>query len=88
MSSSIRKYELLWDSNPLGLPADARVLHVHEQRGKICMWVLGSWEQPVQLRTFNCYGTGHELPEGEARVYCGTAHLPHAGLVIHVFEVS
>jgi len=82
--SAIWKYSLgVTDKvQTLRTPGYGRVLHVAEQGGQPCVWILcqpGEPECPVVLRTI---GTGHEFPPGFT--YRGTAHCD--GFVWHVLE--
>lgn len=80
----VYKYVLLLQAEPQThrMPVGARVLHVHEQSGKVCVWCLVDTEAKMDLRTFRIVGTGWDVPP-DAGPYCGTAHV--GGLVWHVF---
>lgn len=83
---SVYKFTLETVGTELWFPADAQIVHIHEQSGNVCMWVLGTWEEGTEKfpRMFHVCGTGHKV--SKTAVYVGTAHLVKAGLVLHVFE--
>jgi hypothetical protein len=71
----------------LTMSEGAVVLHVHEQRQEICLWVDHVSTRPTTQRRFEVFGTGWEMPTA-TRVYLGTAHIGDGGspLVFHVYE--
>lgn len=66
----------------IGMPQFAKVIHVAEQRGMICLWALVNREEPAEPRKFLIRGTGQEV-EADLR-YVGTAHVNP--FVWHIFE--
>lgn len=82
---TIYKYEITGTGCTLKLPEGALVLKVKEQASNVYLWALVDTEQEkMQDRTFNLYGTGHDVPTEE--FYIGTAWLFNGSLVLHVFE--
>jgi hypothetical protein len=65
------------------MPAGARLLHVNEQRGEVCVWAEVDPEAPTVLRSLLAVPTGG-YPGG--RTYVGTAHLRESGLAFHVYD--
>ena len=82
----VYKYELPAGPSQLWLPKNAVILHVHEQRNGVCLWVRRPVDaEDAERRKFWVVGTGHVLPAQDLR-YHGTAHLAGGTLVLHVFE--
>ena len=70
------------------IPQGAKPLHVREQRGTMCMWLLVDTEKPKERRIFVIQGTGHELSiDTDKAVYIGTAFMDSGNFVFHIFEV-
>lgn len=59
-----------------------RIVHLAVQDDELQMWSVGPWDGPIETRTFEVHGTGHDIP-GD-RVYVGTVQAPP--FVWHVFE--
>lgn len=69
----------------VAMPADAKVVAVGEQHGKICMWaIVPDPQAPVVVRVFSVYGTGDPINPGAD--YLGTFFMLGGSLVWHVFE--
>ena len=51
------------------LPACAKVIRVHEQRGEICLWVEVDPKIAGFDRIFRVVGTGHTIPPGAVYVW-------------------
>lgn len=70
----------------IDLPAGSQALHVHEQNGKACLWVIIPDEDaPKEQRRFAFFGTGHHIDTPLSRGYIGTFHVD--GFVFHTFEM-
>lgn len=66
----------------LSIPADARVVCVHEQQERAAIWLVTGNHRDVSRRVaFNCASTGQEV-QGQ---YVGTAHIHNGRTVVHVF---
>lgn len=77
------KFPMVNMAESFDVPAGAALLHVHEQGGIPCVWMLVDPSAKRERRTFQVVGTGHQF---SARyLYLGTAHC--GSLVWHVFEV-
>ena len=88
MSHTVYKIILrVTDRQVVVLPKSAKLLHVHEQRGEICVWYLKSIDDDDELedRTVHIIGTGHIFGDVDRITYLGTAHLQDGELVFHVF---
>ena len=83
---TIFKYDLMLGYNSLYLPDGYKVVHIAEQYGNLTMWVEQSIQNSPNYRTFNVYGTGHQIPDDNA-IHVGTA-LMSSGLVWHVYETK
>ena len=83
MSQRVLKYWL--DKAPrtvLSIPADARIVCVHEQNEHVSIWLVTKDHRDVSRRVaFNCTSTGQEV----AGYYVGTAHIHGGNTVVHVF---
>lgn len=75
------------------MPKGAKVLHVHEQNGDICLWALVDVPKPPQnpeweRRKFIALATGDKIPDDWTVEYVGTVHMHGGALVFHVFEIT
>lgn len=84
--NAIWKYTLDKLDKRLDIPASAKILAVHEQRGEICLWATVDPGMDRESRRFLVIGTGHDMPEGQLD-FVGTVGLNDWALVFHVFEV-
>ena len=82
-------YKYVFD-NPAGtmeleLPRRAEVVHVGEQNGKVCMWIVVDVSAGAEheLRRYRTHGTGHAIVDSYAK-HVGTAFV--GPFVWHVFE--
>lgn len=82
-SNSVYKFPLAMDRGwqRVEMPDGARVVHVHEQDGRACLWASVNATRPVVVRHFGVFATGEEIPTG---AYVGTIHL--GWTVWHIFE--
>jgi hypothetical protein len=71
----------------LALPCDAAILTVQIQHGQPYIWIRLNTEHPTILRTFECFGTGHPLPN-ILRTYIGSFQMEGGNLMFHVFETT
>ena len=87
---AIWKYTLQPDNTTMEMPKGAKVLHVDEQHGSICIWAEVDSEQPTEERKFEIFGTGHEMPsiKGLFRKYVGTAKMQGGTFIFHVYEYT
>jgi hypothetical protein len=83
---TIWKYPLtLMENQVVQVPRYGRPIHVHEQGGEVCAWVLVDDSNPKVDYVFSVYGTGHPIPDSPATsVYVGSAHV--GPFVWHVFD--
>lgn len=65
------------------MPVEAKLLHVHEQRGRIVLWALVRRRNPIETRRIYVTGTGFSIDQ-DPGVYVGTAHIGE--LVWHAFD--
>ena len=70
----------------LEMPIGAEILTVQEQYGHPQMWALVDRYADTELREFNIYGTGQDLPDSPG-AHVGTFQLNGGAFVFHVFEV-
>lgn len=88
---TIYKYELEpMNTESIVMPVGAKLLHVDNQKGKLCLWALVDTSPTVQhsIRMITVVGTGQKLWEaenGKRNVYIGTAII--GDFVWHVFEL-
>lgn len=81
---TIYKYHLeILDLQVLSLPDDARILHVADQRGQLCVWCDVSDDAPLVECEFRIVGTGHPFPDGDNWWHVGTVSMDR--LVWHIF---
>jgi len=72
------------DVQPVTMPAGARILHVAEQFGDLCLWALVDPDAPKETRVIAICGTGHPAPDDGRHI--GSVMLHGSALVFHVFE--
>jgi len=72
-----------WD-----IPRGALILHVREQHGFPCIWMLVETDCETEQRTFAMTGTGTHIEFDTSKaVYLGTAFMHNGMFVFHIFEV-
>jgi hypothetical protein len=73
------------DINDIEMPGDAEPLTVDVQRGVICVWVVVDPKNPIVVRKFHVFGTGHPIEEKrfDALIYVGTVQ--QDPFVWHIF---
>lgn len=73
------------DRVQVAMPRGALVLHLGNQNGKLCVWVLVDDPEvtPAEMRVFYVVGTGNPVPE-RAGLHLGTVQIGPG--VWHVFE--
>lgn len=86
-TNRVLKYKVEADARGTRLPLAYRVLHVGQQDGVICVWVLADdtldpSPGPEHFVTYKVYGTGWNVPGDEA--YVGTVQIED--LAWHVFR--
>lgn len=86
MNSTIWKFVLGPWASRVGMPRDARILHVHEQDGQVCIWAEVDPMAPTVERKVALRPTGGRADQ--TAVYVGTVHLVEAGrpIVLHVYD--
>ena len=87
---TIWKFTLHPDNLIMEMPLDAKILHVDEQHGSICLWAEVDDKQTREKRVFEIFGTGHEMIEqmGISREYIGTAKMQGGMFIFHVYEYT
>lgn len=73
----------MYNKQHFSMPEGAKVLHVDEQNGLICLWAEVNVYSREVSRYFYIIGTGRKIPD-EVGDFLGTALID--GLVFHVFE--
>ncbi len=82
----IRKYHFeLNDVVQLEMPLGARVLHVAEQRGQLCMWAGVDTNTSLATHTFYVYGTGQPLDGLNTGTHVATFFMNGGQYVWHMF---
>jgi len=82
----IWKYPLAeTDEQILLMPEGAKILHVGEQRGVICVWVEVDTDAEMEHRKFYIVGTGNKFPLYHVK-YLGTVIKEMGVFVWHVYE--
>lgn len=88
MSKKNLKYQLqTFDIQRIEMPNGAEILCLQIQNKKPCIWVLADPEAELKKRTFEIFGTGHNVPENAERKYIGTFQQFDGSLVFHCFEL-
>jgi hypothetical protein len=85
VSRTIWKFELHPARPDVQMPAGAKLLHVHEQNGKVCVWAEVDSGAPLVLRRFYYSMTGGMVIDAP---YVGTAHITEGiePVVVHVYD--
>ena len=80
------KYELLDTTvQAVEFPIGWKLLHVGQQHGVICLWVLVNPEADLRSVPIRIVGTGHEISNSHCGTFLGTVLLHDGDLVLHVF---
>lgn len=84
---TIYKYQLSPFPGPqtILMPTDAKILHVDDQNGVICLWALIDTNTLAVTRWFQVVGTGYDA--ADLTDHIGTVMQLEGALVLHVFEV-
>lgn len=69
------------------MPKGAEILSVQRQGEGVQMWALVDPSQPAEERTFQSFGTGHDI-DAEIIAHLGTVQFEGGALIFHVFEVK
>lgn len=71
---------------PIRVPKGARILTLHVQHDRPCIWFLCDPKAEMVERKIFWYGNGHPVPDRPGE-YLGTILLHNGTLVFHAFEV-
>lgn len=86
MSATIWKFVLpTYGDGFVDMPAGARIVHVREQNGSLCIWAMVDIGAPAEPRRFLVVETGTTFVS-EGYAYLGTCFLDRGAYVVHVFE--
>lgn len=69
----------------VSMPQGAKILHLAEQHGELCLWALVDPDAAQEVREFVIAGTGHTSPTDG---HVGTALMKGGEYVWHLFEVT
>lgn len=84
----IFKYQLkTTDIQQIDMPVDAEILCIQTQNETPCIWAKVNPDNNIAKRTFEIFGTGHNIPSAYNRKYVGTYQLRNGDLVFHCFEL-
>lgn len=84
MANVIYKYQLdPSDEQVVEMPANARILSAHEQRGMPHIWAVVDPDSETEKRKILMRGTGHAAPPASAP-FIGTVF--HGPFVWHIFD--
>lgn len=86
---TIWKYEIsTTDIQSIDMPSDARIISVHTQYGKPCIWVECDPDCAIRKRVWiRTYGTGHPIEETNLK-FIGTYLIHQDNLVFHIYELG
>jgi hypothetical protein len=83
----ILKWEIVATcSQTIEMPKQARILSIQLQKEKIVLWALCDETLETELRVFDIYLTGENLPH-DIGEYLATIYNPINGLAFHIFEI-
>lgn len=84
---TIWKYQLTSTVSSVHMPKGAKILTCFLQFGIVCIWALVNPQSDSEVRTFQVYPTGGEMPEHPGK-YIGTFFPNEGTYVFHVFETT
>lgn len=88
MSKTIWKFTLeTTDIQRVEMPENAQILCIQTQNEEPCILALVEPKNATVKRTFEIFGTGHNVPSNAERNYVGTYQLRNGSLVFHCFEL-
>ena len=73
----------------IAMPKGAKVLHIEEQCGRVCLWALVDESAPTEAREFRLVGDGPSLDAECLRAkYVGTLQAPYSAypVALHLFD--
>lgn len=72
----------------ISMPKNSEIISLQMQNEEPCMWVIVDTHVGTEERTFEVYGTGHEIidEKGFHRNFIGTFQVAGGELVFHLFE--
>lgn len=73
--------------NHIGMHKGAMILSLQVQGETPCIWALTDTEAPMEKRTFQTFGTGHDMPDNPGE-FIGTYQVHGGTFVFHVFEIK
>ena len=86
---TIHKYILsMGEPNDIEMSKGSVILHVGMQYGRACMWVGVDANEPTEVRSFDCYGSGRMLTFTPFSSHVGTVVDENSGFAWHFFEVT
>ena len=89
MSATVWKYALKATAQQLvSIPQGAKLLHVAEQHGELCLWAHVDPSQSVEDRGIAIIGTGHNAPDPGQMDHVGSVLMHGGALVFHVFDAG
>ena len=89
MNDFIWKFELGWRNvTMLAMPANAKILTAQLRDKRICLWVLYSPSNAVQVRKFMIIGTGKEIKHKDIKKENYISTVQDGKYVWHVFEID
>lgn len=83
---TVYKYVLsLNEEAKIELPIGAIPLKVDVQHGSLCLWAMVDPNAKKEVRTFEVFGTGHNMPDFKRR-FINTFFVQSGMYVFHAFE--
>ena len=88
MKEQIWKFPISPQRTKVQMPQGAQILTIQTQGEIPCIWALVNPESEMEIRYFEIFGTGHDVPveRGIERKYINTFQLEGGKLVFHLFE--
>lgn len=88
MNKTIWKFPIQYNQTTVKMPKGAEILTVQTQNNEPYIWALVNPENEIELRTFEYFGTGHNVycDMGIERKYINTFQIDNGNLVFHLFE--
>lgn len=86
MEKTIWKFELRPAITKIEMPEGAQVLTAQMQGNQLCLWALVDPGAKKETRTFEVFGTGHPINEGNI-MYITTFQMSGGAFIFHVFEL-
>jgi len=87
---TIYKYpiQITGEVQKIEMPQNGRICDFQEQGTHPTLWVEVNTEMPTEIRKFQIFGTGVEIPDPDDHNYCYRGTVQRGIYVWHLFEIT